>query len=171
MLFRPLNTALFAFRLLSALTTAAQRVARLRFRDMQATAHKVVKRYARRLRFGFQAGVVGVGDVGAVFSGCKIDPTLPMRTIPKSDGHITMHGSMHWSERRRFTLAEYKRFGSYPDQFQFTDWSNGVMRIGNSVPPLFMRAIAKHLKEEVLGKINITFNPSLPLNRQTTDEM
>jgi DNA (cytosine-5)-methyltransferase 1 len=87
----------------------------------------------------------------AGFSGFKIDPMRPMRTISKMEGNIGIHQSMHWAEKRRFTLAEYKRFSSYPEPFQFTGWSEGVQRIGNSVPPLMMRAIARHLRK-LLGK-------------------
>jgi len=60
---------------------------------------------------------------------------------------------MHWSERRRFSLAEFKRFGSFPDGFAFAGpFDEGIRQIGNSVPPLFMRAIAGHIRREVLGQ-------------------
>lgn len=80
------------------------------------------------------------------FNCCKWIPTKPAQTVRKNDGKIHMHGAMHWSEKRRFTVAEFKRFASFPDQFQFTGGYKAVERIGNSVPPLFMRAIATHLR-------------------------
>lgn len=92
------------------------------------------------------------------FSSIKYEPHRPAPTIPKNDGNVTMHGGMHWAERRRFTVAEYRRFSSFPDSFAFPrtgdfrkDWSGAVMRIGNSVPPLLMRAIATHIKTNILG--------------------
>jgi DNA (cytosine-5)-methyltransferase 1 len=47
---------------------------------------------------------------------------------------------------RRFSLPEFKRFGSFPDRFIFAgQFDEGIREIGNCVPPLFMRAIAKHI--------------------------
>ena len=55
-------------------------------------------------------------------------------------------GAMHWAERRRFSLPEFKRFGSFPDEFAFAgEFEEGIRQIGNCVPPLFMRAIARHV--------------------------
>lgn len=84
------------------------------------------------------------------FSCQKWDPRRPAQTIRKNDGHITMHGAMHWDERRRFTVAEFKRFSSFPDDFEFIGGYKAVERIGNSVPPNIMRAIATHIKENIL---------------------
>jgi site-specific DNA-cytosine methylase len=53
---------------------------------------------------------------------------------------------MHWAERRRFSLPEFKRFGSFPDKFAFAGaFEEGIRQIGNSDPPLFMMAIALHI--------------------------
>lgn len=98
------------------------------------------------------------GDVvtgGAGFSCVKYDPGKPAPTIQKNDGNIGLHGGMHWAEMRRFTLAEYKRFASFPDDFAFSgEWSDGVARIGNSVPPLLMKAIAEHIRKAILMPIS-----------------
>lgn len=88
---------------------------------------------------------------GSGFSCSKYDPAKPAPTIPKTDGNIGLYGGMHWDEMRRFTLPEYKRFASFPDQFSFAGkWSDGVARIGNSVPPLLMKAIAEHIRKAIL---------------------
>jgi len=55
---------------------------------------------------------------------------------------------------RTFSLLEYKRLASFPDDFKFVGWQTGYKRIGNSVPPLFMKAIAKHIQTEILNKMN-----------------
>jgi DNA (cytosine-5)-methyltransferase 1 len=87
---------------------------------------------------GFRAG----------FNARKYHPDRPAPTICRNDGNLTMHGAMHWAEPRRFTVAEFKRLASFPDAYQFAgDWSAAVHQIGNSVPPLFMRALARHLRE------------------------
>jgi len=88
-----------------------------------------------------------VDITGSGFNCVKFDPRKPARTIRKNDGQLGMHGAMHWAERRRFTLAEMKRFGSFPDGFEFpVKYEHGVGQIGNCVPPLFMMAIAKHVR-------------------------
>lgn len=86
------------------------------------------------------------------FSCQKWDPQKPARTVRKNDGHITMHGAMHWAERRRFTVAEFKRFASFPDEFRFVGGYKAVERIGNCVPPNLMRAIAEHIRREILDR-------------------
>ena len=56
----------------------------------------------------------------------------------------------HYSNFRPLTLLEWKRIASFPDDFQFIDKKTGCQRIGNSVPPNLMRAIATHIKENIL---------------------
>ena len=51
---------------------------------------------------------------------------------------------------RELTLDECSAIGSFPPWFQ---WGRrAYQRIGNSVPPLFMRAIARHIRENILNK-------------------
>jgi len=88
----------------------------------------------------------------AGFSGCKWHPDRVGRTVPRNDGNITMHGSMHWAERRRFSVPEYKRLGTFPDEFLFPDgFKESVHQIGNCVPPRFMEAIARHVRDNLLN--------------------
>jgi DNA (cytosine-5)-methyltransferase 1 len=90
---------------------------------------------------------------GQGFNAVKFDPRKPARTIRRNDGNLGMHGAMCWSERRRFSLPEFKRFGSFPDEFAFAGaFEEGIRQIGNSVPPLFMRAIARHIRTTLLTR-------------------
>jgi DNA (cytosine-5)-methyltransferase 1 len=92
--------------------------------------------------------------LGSGFNACKFHPDKPAQTIRKMDGNLGMHGCLHWAEQRRFTLAELKRFGSFPDDFKFVGtWSDAVERMGNCVPPLFMKAIAAHIRDAILSQI------------------
>lgn len=85
------------------------------------------------------------------FSCVRIDPTKPMRTVCKNHGLLGPHGPMHWSEQRRFTVAEYKRFSSFPDTFRFVGtYTDAVARMGNCVPPNLIRAVAEHIKDTIL---------------------
>lgn len=55
------------------------------------------------------------------------------------------------AERRKFTIAELRRIGAFPDDFVLTgSYAQQWERIGNSVPPLMMRAIAAAVRDGVL---------------------
>ncbi len=91
---------------------------------------------------------------GQGFNAVKFDPRKPARTVRRNDGNLGMHGAMHWSECRRFSLPEFKRFGSFPDDFTFAgEFEEGIRQIGNCVPPLFMKAIAGHILEKILASV------------------
>lgn len=88
------------------------------------------------------------------FSCRKAFPDKPICTIVKNDGSLSMHGILHWSERRRFTHNEFARFASFPDDFIWPgEWKDIVQRIGNCVPPKFMQAIAEHIRNNILLKV------------------
>jgi DNA (cytosine-5)-methyltransferase 1 len=91
---------------------------------------------------------------GSGFSCRKLHPDRPAPTIVKNDGNIGMHGAMHWSEKRRFTRTEFARFASFPDDFKWPgEWGDAVARIGNTVPPKFMQAIAANIRDAILAKV------------------
>lgn len=69
-------------------------------------------------------------------------------TLTKSE--ISVTGIVHPNCRRYLNLSEAARLTSYPDEFKFIDRKNRWARIGNSVPPLFMMEIAKHIKNYML---------------------
>jgi DNA (cytosine-5)-methyltransferase 1 len=88
---------------------------------------------------------------GQGFNAVKFDPNKPARTVRRNDGNLGMHGAMHWSEKRRFSLPEFKRFSSFPDGFIFAgEFEKGIRQIGDCVPPLFMRAVAQHVSKHLL---------------------
>lgn len=76
----------------------------------------------------------------------------PLMTIIKTEIEVT--GIVHPDRGRYLNTRELSRCGSFPDGFVFLDRKSAVVRIGNSVPPLFMRAIATHVRKEILQKIN-----------------
>jgi DNA (cytosine-5)-methyltransferase 1 len=84
------------------------------------------------------------------FSLSRLSWDSPSPTIQKTATGSS--GCMVPDEPRELTELELKRIGSFPDNFQFVGkWSDVLARIGNSVPPLLMKAIALHIKEKVLG--------------------
>ena len=81
--------------------------------------------------------------------------------VPAYMPHVTLSKSPFLKEtirtqngRREPSKSELSMLGSFPLGFEFfgnpnTQW----MRIGNSVPPLFMRSIAQHIRREILDKV------------------
>lgn len=61
---------------------------------------------------------------------------------------------IHPFEDRGLSIGEAARLGSFPDDYKFLgDYEEAWARIGNSVPPLFMHAIARHVRYEILQRI------------------
>jgi len=57
----------------------------------------------------------------------------------------------HPNERRKFTIAELKRICAFPDDFVLTgSYAQQWARLGNSVPPVMMRAIAEVIRDDIL---------------------
>lgn len=83
---------------------------------------------------------------------CPID--RPCMTLQKS---VTHGGISIWhpTEERNLSIGELKRISSFPDIYAFAGtYEDSVNRMGNSVPPLFMRAIAQHIRHEILDRAN-----------------
>jgi site-specific DNA-cytosine methylase len=90
----------------------------------------------------------------------RVDPEKPAPTIPKSVGGSTT-GIVHPWEIRRLTISEVKAIASFPIGFVLSGpFREKWARIGNSVPPLFMRAIAGHIRRTILAKIEPLEAPS-----------
>jgi len=100
-----------------------------------------------RIRIGrSQQDITGNG-----FNAIRFDPRKPAHTIRRMDSNLEMGGAMHWHEKRRFFLSEFKRFGSFPDGFVFAgEFEEGIKQIGNCVPPVFMKSIAEYVKYAVI---------------------
>lgn len=95
-------------------------------------------------------GVVAGGRCPQHFSHHRLDLAQCAPTIDRGGGAGAYH-VWHPSEHRPITRAELKRIASFPDGFAFSGKVNdSFTRIGNSVPPLFMRAIAEHVRETIL---------------------
>lgn len=71
---------------------------------------------------------------------------LPCVTLEKTRPPIMRLNGIE----RELTLAECSRIGSFPDWWQWGP--RAYQRIGNSVPPNFMRAIAEHVRDAILMK-------------------
>ena len=75
----------------------------------------------------------------------RLNPEKPSPTILSGTGGTTT-GLVHPYEIRKLTIDEIKALASYPEEFQFAgSYREKWARIGNSVPPLFMKAISEYL--------------------------
>ncbi len=77
----------------------------------------------------------------------RVDPSKPCPTIQKSSPQSSTTGLVHPTEIRHLTISEIKGMSSFPWEFKLVGrFVQKWARIGNSVPPLFMRAIAENLR-------------------------
>lgn len=75
--------------------------------------------------------------------------TLTKSAVPGSD--------LPFAGESRIGAMAAAIIGSFPLAFQFVgDWKQAIARIGNSVPPLFMRAIAQHVRTAILPPQPVT---------------
>jgi site-specific DNA-cytosine methylase len=86
----------------------------------------------------------------------RLNPEKPSPTILRGTGGTTT-GLIHPWDIRRLTIAEIKALASFPETFRIHgSYSEKWARIGNSVPPLFMRAIAEHIRFNLANRDNET---------------
>lgn len=77
----------------------------------------------------------------------KADPDKPIKTLVARLGKYS--GPFHWKSRK-FTLAEFKRLQSFPDDYEFAGTLNTQLRqLGNSVAPAFATALAAALHAQL----------------------
>lgn len=90
---------------------------------------------------------------GSGFSVIRLDPDRPAPTITKA--LAGMSGILQPSGNNYLSEAQIKRLGSFPDQFRLAGKpADKWARIGNSVPLLFMRAIARHIRTEIFDVVS-----------------
>ncbi len=83
------------------------------------------------------------------FHSVRLDPNRPSRTQTRSQLH------WRWDVPRKLTTLEAAILGSFPPQFRWVGTRNQAKeRIGNSVPPLFMKALAEHVRTHLLGAVS-----------------
>lgn len=77
----------------------------------------------------------------------KVNPARPCMTIPKSHNGRGWGTVVHPIRPRAISVSEGKTLTSFPPAFQMVgDYNDKFSRIGNSVPPLLMRAVAAHVR-------------------------
>lgn len=90
----------------------------------------------------------------------------PCCTIVKSRPPILLLSD---GSQREMTAKECALVGSFPDSYQWVGSEAKIIeRIGNSVPPLLMKAIALHIKDNVLRRA-IDNRPTVEAHTSTSD--
>jgi len=79
-----------------------------------------------------------------LFSHKKFHPNDPARGLTAASTFT------HWSELRSFSLPEYIRFGSFPDDYEAKTPRIGQYMIGMSVPPKMMEFVASEVAAQWL---------------------
>jgi DNA (cytosine-5)-methyltransferase 1 len=75
----------------------------------------------------------------------------PCPTITAIAGGRGTAGVTHPTELRKFSMPELRRVCGFPDDFQlFGSYAKRWERLGRSVPPPMMRAVAQSIRDEVL---------------------
>ena len=78
------------------------------------------------------------------FSIKKLDSRQVANTLPASDV------IRHWGSARRLTFREFKRLGSFPDDYHAKTDKIGKYMIGMSVPPKMTKAVAEAVIQQWL---------------------
>ena len=81
----------------------------------------------------------------AFFNNYKLDPISVSYCLPASHTVMT-----HWEICRRLTYREWKRLGSFPDDYHAKTDRIGKYMIGMSVPPKMTEAVARAVVEQWL---------------------
>lgn len=95
-------------------------------------------------------------QTGNTFLRDEVAPiTIPFRTVSKVGGAGGVSCMIQeYETRRKFTIAELKRLGGFPDDYELAgSYSKQWEIIGNSVAPPQMFNIGKCLKENIFDKL------------------
>jgi DNA (cytosine-5)-methyltransferase 1 len=88
---------------------------------------------------------------GSGFTARRLEFDMPSSTLLRELPFHRYPGTFHPIEDRGISIAEVKRIASFPDSFKMAGkYGDAASRIGNSVPPLFMRAIAGFVRDNLL---------------------
>jgi len=92
---------------------------------------------------------------GMSFNLKRLSFDKPSRTVIKQIGNnkgVYGGGLIHPTENRHLTINELKRISSFPDNFKLIGtFQEQWARIGNAVMPNMMKAIAEHIRDNILN--------------------
>jgi len=94
-------------------------------------------------------GCKRLGGKGNHFTHIKCSSLVPFPTATAKDQLL------HWEYPRRLTFREWKRLGSFPDDYHAKTDRIGKYMIGMSVPPKMTEYVASEVCRQWLGVVNV----------------
>lgn len=95
------------------------------------------------------------GQSNKYFQLIRCSPNLPIGTIVASSGNLGLAGPSHPYFKKRFNLKELRSLCSFPPDFELTGtYQQRWERLGRSVMPFVSFAIARRVRDDILGNIN-----------------
>lgn len=94
----------------------------------------------------YASAVVRRGGRRKLWNHQKLNGCLPSCTLPSVHDCIK-----HWNSPRTLTFREWKRLGSFPDDYTVDNHDIGKYLIGMSVPPRMAEVVAKAVCRQWLG--------------------
>lgn len=95
----------------------------------------------------YEQAIVRAGMRAALFNHNKLQSDEPCKSLLANDQMFN-----HWSSPRKLTLREWKRLGSFPDDYQVKTDRIGKYMVGMSVPPKMTEVVARAVCEQWLQK-------------------
>jgi len=83
-------------------------------------------------------GKIKAGLKGGGFISVRMNRNEPSRVLTSQDQHY-----LHWTSPRLLTFREWKRLGSFPDDYEAKTDKIGKYMIGMSVPPKMTEVVAR----------------------------
>ena len=101
---------------------------------------QTIIRFWAKTKPGFDFSLACKQEIGkeSFFGDIRLSDKIPAPTLRSQDLHYA-----HWSECRKLTFREWKRLGSFPDDYQAKTDKIGKYMIGMSVPPKMTEAVAR----------------------------
>lgn len=94
------------------------------------------------------------GQSEKYFQLVRCHPDKPVGTITATSGQAGAASVSHPWECRKFSVAETKRLSGFPDDYFLAgEYKQKIERMGRSVPPLMMKAISAHIRDNILSKV------------------
>ena len=93
----------------------------------------------------FEAAYMRKTGKKAFYNHIRLDDRIPGPTLSSQS-----HCYTHWSECRKLTYREWKRIGSYPDDYHAKTDKIGKYMIGMSVPPKMTEQVARAVIDQWL---------------------
>lgn len=121
------------------------------FLTLEQTAEEIAEANIDRFAVGKEIRNLELGGQSEkYFSLVRCHPEQPSPCLTATTGSLGAAGICHW-DFRKFTVAEAKRIQSFPDDYILKGtYQQRVERLGRSVPPLMMKAIAEHVYKTIL---------------------